>query len=296
MTHYLLYNPLANNGEARDDVSALGVIYEKTVFVDITAIDGFEDFFSSIDEHDKVIICGGDGTLHHFVNNIRGIDIKNEIYFYSIGTGNDFVRDLDKKAASVPNFAINKYISALPSVEINGKEYLFVNGVGYGIDGYCCEEGEKLRKTSKRPVNYAKLAVKGLLGDFHPVSATVTVDGKKHTYNNVWIAPTMNGRYYGGGMICAPDQDRLNKYKKLTAVIMHDAGRLKTLSIFPSIFKGTHVKFKKHVSVLTGYDITVEFDHPAALQIDGEVFSNVSKYHVKSAAVRDPDELSHFLV
>ena len=42
---------------------------------------------------------------------------------------------------------IGKYLKNLPQVEVNGKKYLFLNGVGYGIDGYCCEVGDKLRET-----------------------------------------------------------------------------------------------------------------------------------------------------
>lgn len=36
------------------------------------------------------------------------------------------------------------------------------------------------------------------------------------------------------------------------------------------------------VEVLTGKEITVRFDSPAALQIDGETVKNVSEYSVKA--------------
>jgi diacylglycerol kinase family enzyme len=48
--------------------------------------------------------------------------------------------------------------------------------------------------------------------------------------------------------------------------------------MFPSIFKGEHVKYKKHIQVLSGKEITVEFDCPTPLQIDGETVPNVTKY------------------
>ena len=69
-----------------------------------------------------------------------------------------------------------KYLKELPSVTVNGKESLFINGVGYGIDGYCCEIGDELRKKSDKPVNYAGIAIKGLLFHFKPRNATVTAD------------------------------------------------------------------------------------------------------------------------
>ena len=41
----------------------------------------------------------------------------------------------------------------------------FINGIGFGIDGYCCEVGDQLKAKSDKPVNYASIAIKGLL--FH---------------------------------------------------------------------------------------------------------------------------------
>ena len=75
---------------------------------------------------------------------------------------------------------------------MNGKKYKFINGIGYGIDGYCCEVGDKMREEAVKDINYTSIAIKGLLFHYHPTNATVTVDGRKHTYKKVWLAPTMN--------------------------------------------------------------------------------------------------------
>lgn len=48
--------------------------------------------------------------------------------------------------------------------------------------------------------------------------------------------------------------------------------------IFPLIFRGGHVKYTKYVEILTGNEITVEFDRPVALQMDGETIHGVSSY------------------
>ena len=85
-------------------------------------------------------------------------------------------------------------------------------------------------------------------------------------------------------MEVAPAQDRLNPDRTVSVVVMHCASKLKTLTVFPSIFKGEHVKHDEMVTVLTGHDIRVEFDRPTALQIDGETISGVRGYHVRSAA------------
>ena len=178
--------------------------------------------------------------------------------------------------------SITAYLKDLPTVEVNGKRYRFINGVGFGIDGYCCEVGDELRKIPGKKVNYTGIAIKGLLFHFAPRNAKVTVDGKEYAYKKVWIAPTMHGKFYGGGMIPTPKQDRSSG--KLSLMLFHGAGRLRTLCVFPSIFKGEHVKHTKMVAVHTGKEITVEFDRPTPLQIDGETILGVTKYTAYAAA------------
>ena len=129
-------------------------------------------------------------------------------------------------------------------VTVNGKTYRFLNGIGYGIDGYCCEVGDKLRETTEGNINYTAIAIKGLLFHYKPTDATVTVDGVKHKFKRVWLAPTMNGKFYGGGMMPTPNQDRT--VGKLSVMVYHNLGKLKALMVFPSIFKCKHVKQKKY--------------------------------------------------
>jgi diacylglycerol kinase family enzyme len=89
----------------------------------------------------------------------------------------------------------------------------------------------------------------------------------------------MNGKYYGGGMIPTPEQKRTDD--TLSVMVFHGSGKLKSLMIFPSIFKGEHVKKTKNITVLSGKEITVKYDSPRALQIDGETISGVSEYTAK---------------
>lgn len=81
-------------------------------------------------------------------------------------------------------------------------------------------------------------------------------------------------------MNIAPAQDRTAQPKTLSLVVFHGSGKLKTLMIFPSIFKGEHIKHEKQISIFTGKDITVKFDRPVALQIDGETVLDVTEYTV----------------
>lgn len=245
----------------------------------MTTISDYAAWLGTLPVDASLIIAGGDGTLNRFLNDTDGMALPEKLYYFATGSGNDFLHDLglEKGADPVP---VTQYLRDLPTVTVNGKHWRFLNGIGYGIDGYCCEVGDALRGKSDKPVNYTAIAIKGLLFHFHPANAEVTVDGKTKRYRRVWLAPTMNGRFYGGGMMVTLDQHRGNAEGKVSVCVMHGSGKIKTLAVFPSIFKGGHVKHTEMVEILTGHDIEVRFDRPCALQIDGETIRNVTSYSV----------------
>ncbi|MBO5355433.1 MAG: diacylglycerol kinase family protein [Clostridia bacterium] len=279
MKTYILYNPLAGDGNGAKASEALLSMYEGEVTqLDITKIEDYNALLSALSGEDRIVVCGGDGTLNRFANAIDGIDVKCEICYYALGTGNDFLHDLGKKEGEPP-VRVNEYLKDLPVVEVGGERHRFLNGIGFGIDGYCCEVGDRLKAESKKP-NYTAIAIKGLLFHYKPTNATITVDGKSYSYKKVWIAAAMKGRFYGGGMMTAPDRDRERGKEDVTLVVMYGKGKLKTLMVFPSIFKGEHVNHKEMVAVHTGKEISVTFDRPTALQIDGETVLDVTNYKV----------------
>ena len=88
--------------------------------------------------------------------------------------------------------------------------------------------------------------------------------------------------FIGGGMMPTPNQNRLGLNRSLSVMVFFGSSKLKTLAIFPSIFKGEHINHRHNIKVLCGHEITVRFDRPAPLQIDGETVLNVSSYRVKA--------------
>ena len=289
MKYYVLYNPLAGNGTAEDSINHLPHDPSADIVkCDVTKIDCYSDFFSKLDTEDVIILCGGDGTLNRFINGTDGLTLPSDVLYFPAGSGNDFLTDVEKTKEESP-FSIKEYIKDLPTVTIKDKTYRFINNVGFGIDGYCCEVGDKKKAESTKKVDYTSIAINGLLFHYEPTNATVIVDGVEHHFKKVWLAPTMKGRFYGGGMMACPEQDRNNPDGELSVLLFHGSGRIKTLVIFPSIFKGKHVKSKKVVTILTGKNITVKFDGPRAVQIDGETILGVTEY---TACARVPAKVT----
>jgi len=280
----VLYNPLSGHAEESTLKEELKSVLagNETDLIDLTSIENLKAFLSGVEPGTNILIAGGDGTLNRFVNDADTEQFRNQIYYYAAGNGNDFWTDLGRKRGDAP-ICINEYLKNLPQVTVNGKRYKFLNGVGFGIDGYCCEVGDRLKAQNKK-VNYTAIAIKGLLMGFHPANATVTVDGVTEHFKKAWIAPAMFGRFYGGGMMPTPAQDRNSESRCVSVCLFYGKGRLKTLMVFPSIFKGEHIKKTNMVAIRTGQEITVRFDRPTALQIDGETITGVTEYTVTCSA------------
>lgn len=266
MKHYL-YNSKANNGIK--PVVPEGVVIEDAVDID------YPKYFKELEKDDEVVLLGGDGTLNYFVNAMRGHKIDHNVYLLGSGTGNDFFNDINEKPGT--EVLVNKYFENLPTIKVNGIEKLFLNGFGYGIDGYCCEVADQIKeKEPNKVIDYSGIAIKGLLFHFKPCHAKVTVDGVTKEFDHVWLAPAMKGRFYGGGMMVSPNQDRFSD--TISVVIYHTRSKLKALIAFPSIFKGEHIKNKDMVEIISGKKIHVEYSRPCAGQIDGDTVLNVTEY------------------
>ncbi|MCR5684746.1 MAG: diacylglycerol kinase family protein [Lachnospiraceae bacterium] len=284
MKYHVLYNPVCYYGKGAEEAQKINehLASDDLTFYDMTKINDYPALLSGFAEDSGVIICGGDGTLNRFINDKGDYEIKQQVYYYAIGSGTDFMTDIGGKRMDPP-VNITKYLRDLPVATVDGKDYFFLNNVGFGLDGYCSGEAERMLSKGATEINFAKIAIGGLFGRFKPSCATISVSGNTRTFKRVYIATTMHGRYYGGGMLPTPNQDRLNRNHNVSTILMYGCGPLSVLFTFPAFFKGTHLKKARICKVYSGYDVNVIFDKPCEIQIDGEYLGKVSEYHVRTS-------------
>lgn len=276
--NYILYNPKSGNKENpnRKELLQKELGLEEATPLSVLELD-FNKFLASLTKDDKVYICGGDGTINKACNILYGKELICPIYYHANGTGNDFANDV-KNEMENGLFYLNDHVKSLPRVLVNGEQLRFVNGIGFGIDGEACRVADEKTAKGATEVNYTSISINLLLFHYKKPKATVEIDGKTYQFKNVWLAASMKGKYYGGGMMVAPKQNRYND--ELTFVCIHRRSRLGTLIAFPSLFKGEHVNKKGFATTLTGKHIKVTFSHPTSLQVDGETKLNVTSYEV----------------
>lgn len=286
MKYAILYNPYSHGGKGLSiakEIEPLMGDHDYT-YIDLTSVENLNDFIKNTSPDTDIILTGGDGSLNSFVNNIDTNTDKN-IYFFASGNGNDFARDIGLKKHTKP-ILINNYIKNLPTANIKGKTYKFLNCIGSGMDGYCCGEVERVRKELNKKGSYLFAAIKALLYAYKPCTATVVADGTEHIFKNTWLVPTMNGRFFGGGFMAAPKQNRLNPEGKISIVAMHSRNFFKIVIALLLLMKGKHTKLKSMIKVIEGHEFSVKLDKSAMLQIDGETIPDVIEYTVSSAKIK----------
>ena len=113
MKYLILYNPLAGEGRGKERSEKLKEYYNGAVLVFRDITQACEDYASIIGSNPNIVlvICGGDGTLNRFINDTRNMTIENDIYYFPIGSGNDFATDIGMKFMEKPK-KINQYLKS----------------------------------------------------------------------------------------------------------------------------------------------------------------------------------------
>lgn len=271
----VLFNPLSKSGRNKKIIDhildILRNMNEEFDLLSIIDIKNFNNYLDEIPLSDKILIVGGDGTIHYLVNFLDGKEITHEIYFYGAGTGNDFVRNIESKDEFV---LINGYLNNLPIAYFEGIERRFVNGCGMGLDAYVCDCVNKGK--GKSPIAYKINTIKGFM-KYKKSDLSIEIDGVKEECKDVWLLSVMNGIHQGGGMKFTPDAIMNDDY--LDICLIKGYKRLKVLTLFPKIYKGKHTKY---VDIRKCQEIKITSDKGLYLQLDGEVISNVKELVVKS--------------
>ena len=108
MKQFILYNPLAGNGMAKEAAEKLAANSPaEAILSPVTEITDYATFLAQITPEDTLTVCGGDGTLNWFVNDTADLEIPCEVYYLAVGSGNDFLRDIGKTPDGNP-VSINK--------------------------------------------------------------------------------------------------------------------------------------------------------------------------------------------
>ena len=212
---------------------------------------------------DRVIVCGGDGTLNLAV---REFDLESgTLALIPTGSGDDFakVMGIPRDIRRACDVAIDGRIREVDVALANGIRYLGVAGLGF--DSEVADYANRNVRVLRGSAVYL-YAIFRVLPRFTP--RPVRIRDENGTRNeSIMFAAVGNTRQYGGGIRITPDaivDDRL-----LDICIVHRTTRAQLLKTLPKAYTGAHVK-SAFVEMGRGREFHFESDTAMAVYADGE--------------------------
>ena len=284
----LLFNPRAAGGAASRRLPELvDAMHRVDLSFEIARTTGPGDATriaraSFEDGIDILAVVGGDGTLNETVQ--AYLDDHGEaregpdLAVVPMGTGGDFKRTLGltgnlreavEKLRSGDRTRVD--LSAMHLVDFQGRPTVraFLNITSFGVGGVTDKLVNETPKWLGGKASFFIGSARAMM-QYKNEPVRVTVDGTTFVDGPVFNVAMANGKYFGGGMMIAPDAELSDG--KLDVVSLGDMGRVEALSLSGKIYAGTHLSVAK-VTTMRGSVIEAEpksKSQDVLLDMDGE--------------------------
>ncbi len=263
----LLCNPAAGRGRAHKHVrEAVSYLQSRGARVDMQESSTPEDFTriaaeSSRAGYDRVLVCGGDGSLNLAV---REYDLGGPpMALLPLGSGDDFatVCGIPKSLRKACDIALDGRVREVDVATANGHRYMGVAGLGFDseVNEYANNNGKHL--SGSLVYLYAIFRV---LPKFKPHRVRIST-GNGTREQDIMFAAVGNSGQYGGGIRITPAA-KLDDHL-LDVCIVHSTSLGQLLTTLPRAYNGSHVK-KPFVE--TGRGLEFRFDSEDRLKVFGD--------------------------
>jgi diacylglycerol kinase (ATP) len=150
-------------------------------------------------EFDRIVVCGGDGTINEAVNGLSAA--SPPVAIIPAGTANVLAAEigLSLRPEEIARTIVGGDARPVSLGEINGRKFLLMAGVGFDASVVATVSSRLKRAIGKGAYVYTSL-VQMIRGDFERFD--VSIDGVPYDAASVVVA---NAHYYGGKFVCAPE-------------------------------------------------------------------------------------------
>ena len=193
---------------------------------------------------DALVVVGGDGIAHLGTNLCAGKNIPLAII--PAGTGNDaaamigmpLTNTTESVRVVLAGLSSPKKIDAI-KVSHGGKVTWALGSASAGFDALAAARANAI-SWPKGPMRYY-VAMLLELAKFKPIKYQSVVDGNPRDFEAM-LCVVSNTGIYGGGMLVVPGASVTDA--KLDVLLVKKMSRLKFVTIFPRVYKGTHITDK----------------------------------------------------
>ncbi len=264
----LIANPTSGRGRARGTAEAVAADLraggtEVEVLIGTDGADALRLCRAAVaDGIDGLVAVGGDGMAHLALQACAGTAVGLGIV--PTGTGNDLANALGLPRGDPARSAallLSAPARQVDAVRTRAGWYACVLGAGF--DGAVNDRANRMSWPRGR--RRYDLAVVAELRTYRPGRYRLVLDGVVREVDAMLIA-VGNAPSYGGGMRVCPDADLTDGLVDVVVVGPMSRGRF--LRLFPSVFKGTHVR-DAAVTVTRAREVRIE-GPPRTVYADGE--------------------------
>lgn len=266
----MIYNPAAGRGRAKRYIERAVRHLEnrgaRVALLTSTSPSHLTDLAAAAsrdDSVDRVVVCGGDGTLNLAVREFALA--QGTLGLLPLGSGNDFSRVLG--IPRDPIAACDTLLDGIPrKVDValaNGIRYLGVAGLGFDSEVAAFANDQVTFLRGSLVYLYAILRV---LPRFTPHSVRLCVDGECRD-EEIMFAVVGNSSQYGGGIRIAPAAAVDDQ--KLDLCVVGRTSRFQLLKTLPAAYGGKHLS-SSFVTTGRGSEFSFHSHHPLEVYADGE--------------------------
>ncbi len=220
-----------------------------------------------VDDGDKIIAIGGDGTVNEIANSI--INSKKDLTLGIIaqGTGNDIAASFGIPTSFEEQVQVihQENVQLFDAGRVNNRFFFGVLSVGF--DAEVARRTNEGAKWLPGTFNYVK-SLLITLKELKTYPVEISIDDEMFLMKKYILLAFGNGYRYGGGMKICP-HSRLDD-GKISIVGVNTISRTTLLKVFPRVYKGTHVSHPM-VDFYEGKRIKLKTDNGALMQADGEI-------------------------
>jgi YegS/Rv2252/BmrU family lipid kinase len=268
VTLSLIVNPFAGGGRTARELNGVEAVLrrlgldhhlERTRSLDHAR----ELALSAAQAGETAVAFGGDGLIGAVADALRHTD--GVLGVLPGGRGNDFVRMLGIPGS--PQAACE----VLAHGEVRRLDLGVVGDrtfIGIASCGFDSEANRIANETTlvRGRLVYAYGLLRALAG-WRPSTFTITVDGGAPRTVTGYTVAAANSRYYGGGMMLAPDATLDDGM--LDVVLILETPKLRFLRKAPAVFTGAHVRLD-NVELLRGRTIEIAASRRFTMYADGD--------------------------
>ncbi len=273
--YYFLCNPTAGGGRAKETIAALeahlkaeGLEYEIGISAyHKHAIELVQDAVARGYRH--IFTLGGDGTNFEAVNGLAAAGLPEDVSigFLPGGTGNDFTRHFNLPRDPVAAFESLRR-GPTRTVDVwKANDLYFINVFGLGLDTDLGDWAARTKKILSGMPAYVAALLLTLVG-FRFKKIRLTVGGRVLERELV-VLTASNGRYYGGGILVAPDAQVSDGL--LDLVVISRVAKIRIPLLLMKYIAGRHIAEVPQCEHLQVDRFVVESDLPLLCETDGEL-------------------------